>query len=276
MLYNGFTHGKAPKGTFYKAYPTPPRRYIMCDSVYVLLLLVWTNRLVFFENPPPLFRNPCQKIFCTLLLRYTVNNLRKDMTLNLMPELGVPLEDEAKQIALPIRTAALAKTVAELENHGLDTTPDEADKEVAAILATSYAQEPDKTSRKVTNKRAAKLTPPSVKMAGAIIDEFNHSVVESSKQLRNLVTNKLIIESENPDPRVRMRALELMGKISDVGLFTEKSEVTITHQTTDDLREKLRGKLAKLVNPEPEVEDAVVLTPQNLDANEEFGFDDDD
>ena len=120
------------------------------------------------------------------------------MTLNLMPELGVPLEDEAKQLPLPKRTAALAKTVTELEGHGLNTTPDEDDKEVAAVLATAYAQEPDKTSRKVTNRRAAKLTPPSIKMAGAIIEEFNHSVVESSKQLRNLVTNKLIIESENP------------------------------------------------------------------------------
>ena len=198
------------------------------------------------------------------------------MTLNLTPELGVPLEDEAKQIPLPERTSALANTVAELENHGLDTTPDDTDMEVAAILATSYAQEPDKTSRKVTNKRAAKLTPPSVRMAGAIIEEFNHSVVESSKQLRNLVTNKLIIESENPDPRVRMRALELMGKISDVGLFTDKSEVTITHQTTDDLKEKLRGKLAKLVNPEPEVEDAVFVGAEDIDTDEEFGFDDDE
>ena len=198
------------------------------------------------------------------------------MTLNLIPELGVPLENEAKQLPLPKRTAALAKTVTELEGHGLNTTPDEDDKEVAAILATAYAQEPDKTSRKVTNKRAAKLTPPSIKMAGAIIEEFNHSVVESSKQLRNLVTNKLIIESENPDARVRMRAIELMGKISDVGLFTEKSEVTITHQTTDDIKEKLRSKLAKLVNPEPEVEDAVVIDSTPINIGKELGLYDDD
>jgi len=113
-------------------------------------------------------------------------------------------------------------------------------------------------------------------MAGAIIEEFNHSVVESSKQLRNLVTNKLIIESENPDARVRMRAIELMGKISDVGLFTEKSEVTITHQTTDDIKEKLRSKLAKLVNPEPEVEDAVVIDSTPINIGKELGLYDDD
>ncbi len=198
------------------------------------------------------------------------------MTMNAIPELGVPLEDEVKHIPLPERADALGKTVDELGKHGADLEPDEVDKEVAATLATAYAQDPDKTSKKVTNKRAAALTPASVRLTSNIIDEFNHSVVESAKQLRNLVTNKLIIESENPDPRVRMRALELLGKISDVGLFTEKSEVTITHQTTDDIKEKLRGKLAKLVNPQPEVEDATVIEAQLLDTAEEFGFDDDD
>ena len=100
-----------------------------------------------------------------------------------------------------------------------------------------------------------------------IIKEFNHSVVESSMQLRHLVTNKLIIESDSPDPRTRMRALELLGKISDVGLFTEKSEVTITHQTTDDIKEKLRAKLTKLTNPTLDIEDAVVLDDSPLDVD---------
>lgn len=198
------------------------------------------------------------------------------MTINAVPEMGIPLEDEVKHMPLPERAEALGKTVDELEKYGVDLEPTEEDKEIAATLATAYAQEPDKTSNKVTNKRAAALTPASVRLTSNIIDEFNHSVVESSKQLRNLVTNKLIIESENPDPRVRMRALELLGKISDVGLFTEKSEVTITHQTTDDIKEKLRGKLAKLVNPPPEVEDATIIEAQLLDTDEEFGFDDDD
>mgnify|MGYP003624199099 FL=1 len=197
------------------------------------------------------------------------------MTMNLTPETGIPITDEVKSIPLPERAAALDKTVSELEKHGLTIDPDEADKEVAATLATAYASAPDKTSQKVTNKRAAKITPASIRLTSNILEEFNHSVVESSKQLRNLVTNKLVIESENPDPRVRMRALELLGKISDVGLFTEKSEVTITHQTTDDLKEKLRGKLAKLVNPPPPIEDAVIIPNEDLNVAEEFGFDDD-
>lgn len=191
------------------------------------------------------------------------------MTLNITPELGIPLEDDLGKLNLPERTAALAETVTKLEDHGLDVTPDEDDKDVAAALVTSYAQNPEKTSQKVSNTKAATLTPPSIRLTNDILTEFNHSVVESSKQLRNLVTNKLIIESENPDPRVRMRALELIGKISDVSLFAEKSDVTITHQTTDDIRERLREKLAKLVNPTTEPEDAIILDANDID------FDDD-
>jgi hypothetical protein len=181
------------------------------------------------------------------------------MTLQVEPEIGIPVQDEQKLMELPDRLDALAKTVEELEKHGLDTTPRADDENVAATLLDAHAQDPEKTKKMVTTKRAATLTPASIQMAAGIVKEFNHSIVDSALQLRHLVTNKLVLESENPDPRVRMRALELLGKISDVGLFTEKSEVTITHQTTDDLKDKLREKLAKLVNPPQEVEEAEII-----------------
>ena len=98
-------------------------------------------------------------------------------------------------------------------------------------------------------------------------------MVKSATQVRHLVTNKLIEETENPDPRIRIRALELLGKVSDVGLFAEKSEVTITHQTSDDLKDKLREKLSRLVNPEPEIEDAITINGDVIDVDKELGLD---
>jgi hypothetical protein len=62
--------------------------------------------------------------------------------------------------------------------------------------------------------------------------------------------------------------LELLGKISDVGLFSEKSEVTVTHQSTDDLKAKLRRKLEKLVNPVEEI----VLDGEIIDLDVELGI----
>ena len=111
-------------------------------------------------------------------------------------------------------------------------------------------------------------------LTNSILTEFGRSVVESSVQIRHLVTNKLLLETENPDPRTRIRALELLGKISDVGLFAEKSEITITHQSTDDLKSKLRRKLEKLVPVEEEAEDAVLLEGEVIDLGEELGLED--
>ena len=195
------------------------------------------------------------------------------MTIVVDPELGVPLEKSVPPVDLKDRMESVANTAKELGEHGLDLEPTKEDKDVAAKLVTSYADNPEGTSKKASTKKLATLTPASLLLTNSILQEFGRSVVESSVQIRHLVTNKLLLETDNPDPRVRIRALELLGKISDVGLFAEKSEVTITHQSTDDLREKLRSKLSKLVNPEEEVENAVIIGGEPLDVDKELGLD---
>jgi hypothetical protein len=94
-------------------------------------------------------------------------------------------------------------------------------------------------------------------------------------EIRHTVTNQLVSETQNPDPRIRIRALELLGKISDVGLFTDKQEITVTHQSTDDLRRKLKDKLEKLRAPIVEVTDVVEIGGDTLDVAEEMGLKED-
>jgi hypothetical protein len=200
------------------------------------------------------------------------------MTLFIEPEIGVPLVDDVPNVDLKERAEAACNTALKLAEHGLDLEPTVEDEDVAAKLALSYADDPEKTSKKVTARKAAKLTPASIVLTNNILQEFGHSVAESATQIRYLVTNKLLLESENDDPRIRIRALELLGKISDVGLFAEKTEVTVTHQSTDDLRNKLRGKLEKLVEPvlSADIEDAnyedIVLNGEVLNLDEELGL----
>lgn len=192
------------------------------------------------------------------------------MTLVIEPELGVSFPSDTPHIDLKERAKYAGNTVKKLAEHGLDTEPTKEDKDVAAKLAIAYAEDPERTSKKITSKKAATLTPASLLMTNSILQEFGQSVAESAVQIRHLVTNKLVLESDNPDARVRIRALELLGKISDVGLFAEKSEVTITHQSTDDLRDKLRSKLAKLINPEDE--DAIIIDGDVIDVDEALGL----
>jgi hypothetical protein len=194
------------------------------------------------------------------------------MTIRIEPELGIALDSSSPPQDLRERVKAAANTAKELEDHGLDLEPNKEDKDVTAKISAVYSGDPEGTSRKITNKKLSTLRPASLVLADNVLQEFGRSVVENSMQIRHLVTNKLLLETDNPDPRVRIRALELLGKISDVGLFAEKSEVTVTHQSTDDLRERLRMKLTKLVNPE----DAVVIDGKSIDVDKELGLKEED
>ena len=194
------------------------------------------------------------------------------MTLHVKPEIGVEIPESEPFLDLKDRADAAATTVMDLAEHGLEIEPTQEDQENAAKLVGAYAEDPENTSKKVTAKKAATLTPASLLLTDAILKEFGQSVVESSMHIRHLVTNKLLIESDSDDARIRMRALELLGKISDVGLFSEKSEITITHQSTDDLRAKMKGKLEKLVSGEV-IEDAVIL---DIDVDAELGITEED
>ena len=185
----------------------------------------------------------------------------------LSPDLGVQLTDDVDIKDLREGASAACETAKLLEEHGLDIEPTETDKEVAATLATAYAKDQAKTNKQATAKNLAKLTPASLVQTKSILDEFGHLVAQQASEIRHLVTNKLILETENPDARVRIRALELLGKISDVGLFTDRSEVTITHQSTDDLKSKLREKLQKL-----KAVDVQAREIPDLNVSEELGI----
>ena len=203
------------------------------------------------------------------------------MTLHIEPELNVPVLDDNPFADLTVSIGSAANTALFLAEHGLDIEPTKEDKDIAAALAVAYADDPEKTAKKASPKNIAALRPASLIMTNNILTEFGQSVVESATQIRHLVTNKLLLETENSDAKIRIRALELLGKVSDVGLFAEKSEVTITHQSSDDLRAKLRGKLEKLVRPIEDIIDAVVIESDEhtiqediLDLSLEFGSDD--
>ena len=109
----------------------------------------------------------------------------------------------------------------------------------------------------------------------AMLTQYDHMIIEDAQQVRTYVTNRLLEESNDDDPKIRMRALELLGKISDVGLFTERKEITVKHQSTEELEDLILGKLDKLmgtvvegevVEPEPVRQHSLVedVTPDEI------------
>jgi len=84
----------------------------------------------------------------------------------------------------------------------------------------------------------------------ALLTEYDYSIIADAQQVRTYVTNRLLEETSDPDPKIRLRAYELLGKISDVGLFTERKEITIQHKSTEELTDLLRTKLNRLIDGE--------------------------
>ena len=84
----------------------------------------------------------------------------------------------------------------------------------------------------------------------------------------------MVARVQNEDAKIRIRALELLGKITDVGLFTEKSEVTVNHRSTEDLVNSIRSKIQRLMHPK-DVEDAkiVEVNGETVDLDKELGLD---
>jgi HEAT repeat protein len=97
----------------------------------------------------------------------------------------------------------------------------------------------------VTNKHLQ--TPATVQHLYQMINDYDHQVIDEAVQLRRFITNKLIEDTGHTDARHRLRALELLGKISDVGLFSEKTEISVKHSSTEDLESQIKAKIYKLL-----------------------------
>lgn len=164
------------------------------------------------------------------------------------PEVGIPLPfdttpeeiDDFRQ-----KAHALFETVQELVNQGAEVEVTPEDK------AESH--------RIFANKKlpsAKQLTPGTILNLEAILNEWDQEVLDVSRRLRNYVTNKLIVESTDPDPRQRMKALENLGRVAGVGLFSERIDINITHRTVKDIETDLLKTLEMYA---PDVEDVALI-----------------
>jgi hypothetical protein len=151
------------------------------------------------------------------------------------PEIGIPFPFDTTPEELNdfrAKAEALLNTVEELEKHGLEVEVSDGDRIESHLAVTTETLPPAKD-----------LTPGAIKHVNAVLSEFDREVLDVHRRLRNYVTNKLILDSSDPDARTRLKALELLGKISGVGLFSERVDVTVTQRTVKDIETELRKTL---------------------------------
>jgi hypothetical protein len=121
---------------------------------------------------------------------------------------------------------------------------------------------PEKVQHTVSTKLQ---TLPVAQRIGTMLKEYNNPIVADAAELRLVVTNKLLDLAGCGDPRIEIKAAEMLGKISDVGLFSEKTEITVTYNNVSDIDEAIKDKIRKMMKL-----NAIDVPAMDLDMKREF------
>ena len=156
------------------------------------------------------------------------------------PELDVPVPfsltaEEAKD--LHARAQAAFNTVEFLTANGMQLpTITPADKKEAR---QQFFEAP--TANKEISSAAAIILK-------GMLDEYDVEVVRNAAQVRNYVKMRLLMLTGSDKESTQLKALELLGKMSDVGAFEVRIDINVTHRTTEELQAELASKLSSYMD----------------------------
>jgi hypothetical protein len=169
----------------------------------------------------------------------------KPLPYNLEPDTTQTFEDE---LVVTANTSKLLEELGILPELDEDTA-----KQTTALLEKAL---------KDKDKKA--LTQPEVAYgARQFVELYGKRLAMEMSDVRIAVTNKLMELANCGDPRYELKALELLGKHSDISLFTERSELTINYKTSSDLEEAIKERVKRLLNAK--VVESVPLSIEDLD-----------
>ena len=161
------------------------------------------------------------------------------------PQGFVPLEKATPTDALD----AKIKTVDWLKELGAvdtDTITNELETQAAR---TSFANIVSASPCEITNQSLAQVkTPAAVQHLVGMLTAYDWEFVQQAKELRGYAVAKILEEVENPSANIRLKALALLGKVTEVGLFTEKIEVKKAELSDDELDQRIKDKLNKFMD----------------------------
>lgn len=172
------------------------------------------------------------------------------------PELNVPLPTSMTQEqARDLHELALRAfhTVEFLEQNGAEIDePTDLDRKEARSVFLGTPGVP-----------VEPMTPGKALVLKALLEEYDVEVVRNAVQVRNYVKLRLLELSDSKRESTQLKALELLGKMADVQAFSDKLEISVTHQTTAELEAQLAEKLSSYMKDIVDMED-----PESVPAHE--------
>jgi hypothetical protein len=166
--------------------------------------------------------------------------------------------DDEKLETFKDELAVTANTVDLMEGLGMAIEFSAEDAEKTKKLVKQAIEKQDSKALKVTNTAFA---------AAAFIKTYANQLALDVHQARSAITAKLMEIANCGDPRYELKALELLGKHIDIGLFSERSEITINYKDSSDLESAIKERVKRLLNAE-----VVDATPLYDNLEEELGI----
>ena len=145
---------------------------------------------------------------------------------------------------------AQQRTAQWLEELGVKDDPQE---EHQAAQAARDAFNAVNNGIEATDKQREALlklkTPGAVRHLTGMLVAYDWEFVEQAKELRSYVVAKILEETTHPDARIRLKALQMLGNVTEIGSFTERVEITKRDASEEELTRRLKERLQKLLNP---------------------------
>jgi len=126
-----------------------------------------------------------------------------------------------------------------------DTAVDQAQTSFARKAFTNIVtgQPTELTKDSLSNIKA----PAAVQHLVGMLTAYDWEFVHQAQQLRGYCVAQLVEETKNPSASIRLKALTALGKVTEVGLFTEKIEVKKEALTDNELDQRIKDKLSKFM-----------------------------
>ena len=87
--------------------------------------------------------------------------------------------------------------------------------------------------------------PEEIKAAVGMVTAYQWKFVEQAESLRSMSVAKIVKETDHPDARIRLKALEMLGKVTEVALFTDRIAIKNEEVTDEELDARIKEKLGR-------------------------------
>jgi len=88
-----------------------------------------------------------------------------------------------------------------------------------------------------------------------LLDQYDYQLPNSISKMRQYVLHKLFKVAEDGDPNLSLKALEILGRVTEIGLFTTKIEIAVTDRPTEELESDLATLLKNYSQNKEEVKE---------------------